>query len=115
MDDAVVLKTADGKISLWNRAAAELFHFSAPEVIGTDGEFLVPESERRPWHDQEKWLRGDGKVRRTATVRLLKGGARVSVLLTIAVIDPRRPAKSDILEVYQELSGVLSEAPVLHQ
>jgi len=114
MDDAVVLRSADGMISLWNRAAAELFHYSAPEVIGTDGEFLIPEAESRPWRDLEKWMRGDGKIRRTATVRLARGKARVSVLLTMAIVDPRRPATSDILEIYQELSGVLNETPVLN-
>lgn len=114
MDDAVVIKSPDGKITLWNRAAAEMFGYSAPEVIGESADILIPKTELQPWRDCEKRLRGDGKVRRWKTVRLAKGGERIRVKVTVTVTDQRRPTKSEIVELYRcftpELETVASHS-----
>ena len=101
INDAVILKSAGGTITLWNRAAAELFGYTAPEVIGEKADIIIPPGELRQWHECEKRLRGGGVVRRVNAVRIAKDGVRIRVILTAAVIDKRQPAGSEIVEIYR--------------
>ena len=101
INDAVVIKASDGTIALWNRAAAELFGYTAPEVIGENSDLLIPPSELRHWREYEKRLRGGGVMRRIHAVRVGKGGVRVRVIFAGAVVDKRRPASSEIVEIYR--------------
>jgi PAS domain S-box-containing protein len=93
MNEAVMIKSVDGTIVLWNRAAAELFGYSVPEIIGEKADILIPPGEMR--------LRGGGTVRRVNAVRIAKDGVRIQVILTATVIDRRRPARSEIMEIYR--------------
>jgi PAS domain S-box-containing protein len=104
MDEAAVFKSADGSVVLWNRMAAELFGYTAPEIVGQNAEILLPDGERQFWHDFEKRLRGGSAVRRVAAVRIAKGGGRVRVMLKTVVVDKARPGRSEILDLYRPLS-----------
>jgi len=101
MNEAVMIKSVDGTIVLWNRAAAELFGYSVPEIIGEKADILIPPGEMRHWHECEMRLRGGGTVRRVNAVRIAKDGVRIQVILTATVIDRRRPARSEIMEIYR--------------
>ena len=101
MNEAVVVKSAAGTITLWNRAAAELFGYTPPEVIGEKADILIPPGELRHWRECEKRLRGGGAVRRINAVRLAKDGVRIRVILTATVVEKSRPAESDIVEIYR--------------
>lgn len=104
MDEAVVIKSADGSIVLWNRAAAKLFGYTAPEVIGEQGDCLIPPGEIRQWRNFEKQLRGANTVPpRLKVVRVKNGGSRVRVTLKAILADKSRPRRSDIEELCRPL------------
>jgi len=106
IDDAVVFKSPDGIITLWNRAAAELFGYTPPEVIGEPADLLIAPKERRHWHQCEKLIRGGGVMcRRVRAVRIGKDGRRIRVTMTATVIDKTRPARSEIMELYRAVGA----------
>ncbi len=85
-NDAIISKTLDGKITSWNRAAENLFGFSAAEMIGTSIKQLFP-ADRIGEEDEilEKINRGI-KVEHYETVRLKKDGTPIDVSVTISPI-----------------------------
>jgi len=84
--DAIIGKTLDGRITSWNRGAADLFGYSADEIIGKSVQMLIPPDRR----DEEMDILAnifDGKVVPPfETVRLAKDGRRVDLSVTISPI-----------------------------
>jgi PAS domain S-box-containing protein len=105
MSEAVLVKSPAGTIAIWNRAAAELFGYTAPEVVGERAEILIPSGEQRYWRDVEKRLRGGDIVRQVRAVRLSKKRERIRVLLTAIITDKRDAAYSEIVEIYRRVNG----------
>jgi PAS domain S-box-containing protein len=85
-DDAIVSKTLDDIITSWNRAAEELYGFTAAEAIGRPITLIIPD-DRRPEEDAvlARIRRGEA-VQHFETVRVRKDGTRVDVSLTISPI-----------------------------
>src|SRR4051794_22538265 len=52
-DDAILSKTPDGMITSWNRAAQEMYGYTAEEVLGKHASILV--SDDRP-HEMDEIL-----------------------------------------------------------
>lgn len=111
MNEAAVLRSAEGRVVLWNRVAAEIFGYTAPDIIGENADILVPAGERQYWHELEKRVRGGAVVRRVRAVRLAKGERRVRVLLTLILVDKANPANSEILEMYDRYGRNVRVAP----
>ena len=84
--DAIIGKTLDGRITSWNRAAVDLFGYSAAEVLGRSVQMLIPPDRR----DEEMEILADifdGKlVAPFETVRLAKDGRRLDLSVTISPI-----------------------------
>ncbi len=92
MDDAILAKTLDGRITSWNAGAERTFGFTAQEIVGTSINRLVPE----PLQDEERGIlarvaRGE-HVTHYETVRCRKDGAEIIVSLTISPIRDSRGA-----------------------
>jgi PAS domain S-box-containing protein len=100
MSEAAVFRSADGRVVLWNRVAAEMFGYTAPEMIGEQADLLIPPGEVEFWREMEKRVRAGEIVRRIRAVRLAKDAKRMRVLLTLILVDKVDPARSDILEMY---------------
>jgi PAS domain S-box-containing protein len=84
--DAVIGETLDGKVTTWNRAAEEIFGYSASEMIGQPIIVLFPtelEFEDELILDQVR--RGE-RIHPYDTVRVAKGGRRVDVSLGVSPI-----------------------------
>jgi len=79
--DAISTGGPDGIVTSWNKAAENIFGYTAKEIIGKDvRHFLVP-PERH--HESEMTLVKDPKaVMRMRTERLHKSGKRVPVMVT---------------------------------
>src|SRR5215469_15664611 len=85
-DDAIVSKTLEGRILLWNSGATRIFGYEPHEVIGKPITIIVPPE----LHSEE--LQILGKLRRGEridhfdTVRVTKDGRRISISLTVSPI-----------------------------
>jgi len=85
-DDAIVSKTLDGIITSWNRAAEQLFGYSAAEAIGQHIFLIVPDDRRGEEFDVLARLRQGQRIDHFETVRQTKDGRRIPILLTVSPI-----------------------------
>lgn len=84
--DAIVSKTLDGIITSWNRAAEEMFGYSAAEAVGQPITLIIPpERIAEEEYVLGKIRRGE-KVDHFETIRQTKEGRRLNVSLTISPI-----------------------------
>jgi PAS domain S-box-containing protein len=83
-NDAIITKSLDGIITAWNRAAEELFGYTATEVVGKHIRTIVPTERRDEMHDVlERIGRGEA-IHPQETQRLHSSGRLVDVMLTFA-------------------------------
>ena len=84
--DPILSKTLDGTITSWNAAAAKLFGYSAPEMIGQSIRTLIP-ADRQGEEDRilSRIATGE-RIDNYETVRLSKGGRAIDVSVTISPI-----------------------------
>ncbi|GLX50662.1 hypothetical protein Shyhy01_36120 [Streptomyces hygroscopicus subsp. hygroscopicus] len=81
--DAILAKTLDGDITYWNAAAAELYGYTAEEVIGRHVSMLAPtELQDDIWALLERLRQGE-KVEHFETLRVTKAGVMLDVDVTL--------------------------------
>ncbi len=88
--DALIYADHTGKIMRWNRAACELFGYSAAEALGASLDLIIPEHLRAAhWAGFDKAL-STGRMklqgRPTLTRGLGKGGRKLYVEMTFALV-----------------------------
>jgi PAS domain S-box-containing protein len=85
-DDAIISKNLDGVIQTWNRGAANIFGYTAEEVVGQPVTVLMP-PER---YDEEPSilarLRRGERIDHYQTVRRRKDGSLLDISLTVSPI-----------------------------
>ena len=85
-DDAIISKTLDGTLTSWNKAAEDIFGYTADEAIGQSVLMLIPEHLR----DEETMiiskLRAGERVWHFETLRRAKDGRLINVSLTVSPI-----------------------------
>jgi PAS domain S-box-containing protein len=88
--DAVISTDRSGAIVRWNHASAELFGYSAGEVLGQSVELIIPEHLRAAhWRGfDDAMAKGGTKLqgRPTLTRALHKSGRRLYVEMTFAIV-----------------------------
>ena len=85
-NDAIIGKTLDGRVTSWNRAAADLFGYTADEIIGTSVQQLIPPDRREEEMDILANIFDGKAVAPFETVRLAKDGRPIDVSITISPI-----------------------------
>jgi PAS domain S-box-containing protein len=85
-DDAILGKNLDLCITSWNRAAEEMFGYSAGEVIGRSVRLIIPENRLGEEEGVMQCIQRGEKVAYLETERCRKGGTIFPVLLTISPI-----------------------------
>jgi PAS domain S-box-containing protein len=83
-DDAIVSKDLNGVILTWNDAAAQMFGYSADEIIGKNVRCLIPDELQ---HEEDVILSKIGAGERIShyeTSRVRKNGERFSASITIS-------------------------------
>ena len=85
-NDAIVGKTLDGRITNWNRAACDLFGYTADEIIGRSIQLLLPPDRREEEMDILASIFDGRVVPPFETVRLAKDGRRLDLSITISPI-----------------------------
>src|SRR5579862_45434 len=85
-DDAIVSKDLDGIITSWNRAAEEMFGYSAAEAIGRSIRMIIPADRQ---HEEDMVLariRAGEAVTHFETLRRRKDGTLLPISLTVSPI-----------------------------
>ena len=84
--DAIISKTITGIVRTWNQGAAQLYGYSAPEMIGRDMTVLLPpDRSEEETVILERLARGE-RVNHFDTARRRKDGVLVHVSLSLSPI-----------------------------
>ena len=95
-NDAIISKKFDGTVSSWNKAAENIFGYTAEEIIGRDISILIPpELLHKESETLEKIKRGES-ILNFGTVRLRKDGSRVPISMSQS---PIRNIRGEIVAV----------------
>jgi len=85
-DSAIMSRSLGGTITSWNKAAEELFGYSAKEVIGKNFKLLIPVENSGEIEKIDKFIRRGRPLSDYETVRVKKDGTRIPVLAKISPI-----------------------------
>ncbi len=85
-DDAIVSKDLDGVIVSWNRAAEQMFGYTAAEAVGRSIRMLIPEDRQAEEDDVLARIRRGARVDHFETIRRRKDGSLFPISLTISPI-----------------------------
>lgn len=85
-DDAIIAKTVDGVVTDWNRAAEEIFGYSAQEMIGKPISILLPPGLETEEDSILAKIRAGEKLDHFITRRRRKDGTIIDVSVTISPI-----------------------------
>ena len=83
--DAIYSLTLGGTIATWNRAAEQLYGYTAQEVLGRNVDLLFPALEQDKPEIAASLIIED-KLRHHETTRIAKSGKRIDVALSLAPI-----------------------------
>jgi PAS domain S-box-containing protein len=95
-DDAIISKNLDGIILSWNAGAQRIFGFTETEAVGQPITILIPHELRDEESKILHRLEAGERIEHYETVRITKGGEKVSVSLTIS---PMRDSAGKIVGV----------------
>lgn len=85
-DDAIIGKNLDGIVTSWNRAAEQMFGFTAEEAIGRSIRIIVPVDRQDEETRILARLRQGEKIEHFETIRCRKDGSCVPISLTVSPI-----------------------------
>ena len=85
-DDAIISKDLDGTITSWNRAAEQMFGYTAAEAVGRNIQLIIPEDRRSEEEYVLERVRAGVGVEHYETVRRRKDGSLLDVSLTVSPI-----------------------------
>ncbi len=85
-DDAIIGKALDGTVTSWNRAAEELYGYTAEEMVGSPITTIVPPELRGELAGIVERLKRGERIAHHDTERVRKDGTRVPVSLSISPI-----------------------------
>ena len=117
--DAVVVSNVAGKITLWNRAAQEMFGYTAAEALGQNLDIITPERFRtRHWegyhHSMETGTTKYGK--QTLRVPAIhKDGHSLSIAFTVAMLHDEDHQVSGVVAVIRDETTRFLEEKKLKQ
>jgi PAS domain S-box-containing protein len=85
-DDAIVSIDLNGNIASWNRAAEDIFGYTAEEVAGKPVSMLTPAERAREEAEMIALIGCGGRVKPFETARKRRDGSQIHVALTISPI-----------------------------
>jgi diguanylate cyclase (GGDEF)-like protein/PAS domain S-box-containing protein len=99
-NDAILIKTLDGTIVSWNRAAETMYGYTASEIVGKSVFTLIPPEARNQIPPLLQILKQGQRVDHFEAPRLKKDGTRINVSVTL----------SPVLGTHERVLGVLAIA-----
>lgn len=85
-DDAILSKTLDGIVTSWNRAAEEMFGYTAAEITGRPVTILFPPDRLAEENVIIAKMRAGERIEHFETVRRRKDGTDIDISLTISPV-----------------------------
>lgn len=112
--DAVVVSNVAGKIILWNRAAEEMFGYTAAEALGQNLDIITPERFReRHWDGYHKSMKTGTTKYGKQTLRVPavhKDGHTLSIAFTVAMLyDDQKKVNGVVAMIRDETARFLEE------
>ncbi|MBI2818251.1 MAG: PAS domain S-box protein [Acidobacteria bacterium] len=95
-DDAIIGKTLEGIITSWNRAAEEMYGYTADEVVGKPISTLTHRDRPDEMENILARIRSGGRVEHYETLRVRKDGKAIAVSLTVS---PMHDSKGNLIGV----------------
>jgi PAS domain S-box-containing protein len=114
-NDAIIGKRLDGTITSWNRAAQELYGYSAEEVVGESIDILAPPERRSEIAGILARIRAGERIERLQTVRVHRDGTEIEVVLTISPILDAEGRVVGASTVARDIRDQLAAAAALRQ
>src|SRR5437588_436276 len=94
--DAILSKTLEGMITLWNRSAEELYGYARDEILGQSVSRLIPPDRQQELPAILERIKAGEAIGRFETVRVKKDGTLIDVSVRIS---PIRDAQGSIFGV----------------
>jgi PAS domain S-box-containing protein len=85
-DDAIISKTLDGVIRIWNKAAERIYGYRAEEIIGRSISLLIPPDRPSEMVEVLDRIRIGERVGPYETTRRRKDGTTIAISLTVSPI-----------------------------
>lgn len=111
-DQAIIGKTTDGTIFSWNRAAEQLYGYSAAEAKGRHISLIVPPTHAEELHGILEQIRHEQKIDQLETVRRHKDGRLLRVRLAVTPIWDCSSRLIGVTTISQPMAEGAVEAPV---
>ncbi len=114
-NDAIIGKRLDGTITSWNRAAEEMYGYSAEEAVGRSIDIVAPPEKRSEIAEFLARIGAGERIERLQTVRAHKDGTRFDVVLTISPIRDDAGRVVGASSIARDIREQLSAAALLRQ
>jgi PAS domain S-box-containing protein len=105
-DDAIIGKTLDGIVTSWNPAAERMYGYSAEEVTGNSIDLLIPHGQAGEMHAILARMGAGQPVERIEATRVRKGGAAITVSLTVSPIHDQHGAVIGVSTIARDMTEV---------
>ncbi len=103
-NDAIVTETLDGVITSWNKAAENLFEFTASEAIGNRIDIVVPDELRHEVRGFSAKIKNGETVDRYDTVRMRKDGRRVNVSVSVSPLKSEAGVTVGVVKIGRDVT-----------
>jgi PAS domain S-box-containing protein len=104
-DDAIISTTLDGRITSWNRAAHQIFGYSAAEAIGESILLIIPKERHKEEEEILRRLRQGETIHHFETLRKAKAGNVVEISLTVSPIRNRDGMIVGVSKIGRDISA----------
>lgn len=85
-DDAIIGKTLDGTVTIWNPGAERMYGYSSEEMVGKSIMTIVPKDRIFEVDQIAARLADDGHIEPYETLRIHKNGSEIGIFLRVSAI-----------------------------
>jgi PAS domain S-box-containing protein len=103
-NDAIITKTLEGVITGWNKAAENLFGYSADEAIGKSIDLIVPDGLRGEVRQILDQVRSGTAVRNYETVRISRDGRAIDISLSVSPVKSQTGQVVGVTKIARDVS-----------
>ena len=103
-EDAIISKGLDGTIRTWNRAAEQLFGYTASEIVGKSILTIIPLERRSEETEIIARIRKGERIEHFETVRQRKDGTLVDLSLTVSPVKDRHGTVVGASKIARDIS-----------